>query len=225
MTNINMKQAALSVVAVTAFACGGAALAASDYYLKLGGVKGETRAKGNKNHKDWIEISSVAMTKEDALASGIRVAVGDVTGDGADGDTEGKISKSSRVVIRIDAAAPSEGTAKEPVTGQATGRRTYEPIMIRKRIDKSTPNAAPTEWVVATEDGAMDAMLLPAVQKIREAAARIPMKGCKVGAKVDAIAIKQKSTGKIGWIKDATVASCSANAEESLSFNFSKIEY
>jgi type VI secretion system secreted protein Hcp len=30
-------------------------------------------------------------------------------------------------------------TAREAGTGQATGRRKYEPLLIRKRIDKSTP--------------------------------------------------------------------------------------
>jgi type VI secretion system secreted protein Hcp len=30
-------------------------------------------------------------------------------------------------------------TAREAGSGRATGRRTYEPIVIRKRIDKSTP--------------------------------------------------------------------------------------
>lgn len=30
-------------------------------------------------------------------------------------------------------------TARDPATGMATGRRKYEPIVIRKRIDKSTP--------------------------------------------------------------------------------------
>lgn len=30
-------------------------------------------------------------------------------------------------------------TARERGTGQATGRRQYEPLMIRKRIDKATP--------------------------------------------------------------------------------------
>ncbi len=30
-------------------------------------------------------------------------------------------------------------TAREKSTGQATGRRTYEPLVIRKRIDKSSP--------------------------------------------------------------------------------------
>jgi type VI secretion system secreted protein Hcp len=33
-------------------------------------------------------------------------------------------------------------TAREAGSGQATGRRTYEPVVIRKRIDKSTPRLA-----------------------------------------------------------------------------------
>lgn len=161
------------------------ALAAStDYLLKLDGIPGESKeAKGkHKDHKEWIDIASVRLADDGATSGGVRVASGDVNGD---------------------------GTA-DATSGQATGRRTYEPITIRKRIDKSSH-----------EETA--ALLVPAVQKVREAAARMPAwDGCAAGQKIDSFSIKQKSTGRMGRILDATVSSC---ASEQVSFNFTKIEW
>jgi hypothetical protein len=67
------------------------------------------------------------------------------------------------------------------------------------------------------------ALLLPAVQKVREAAMRMPAwAGCTAGQKIEGIAIKQVSTGRTGRILDPVVATC---ATESVSFNFTKIEW
>lgn len=95
---------------------------------------------------------------------------------------------------------------RDVATGQSSGKRTHKPVMVIKQTDEETA-----------------ALLLPAVQKIREAAARMtPWTGCTAGQKIEAIAIKQKSTGREGKILDATVTACAA---ETVSFNFSKIEW
>jgi hypothetical protein len=63
--------------------------------------------------------------------------------------------------------------ASRPVQASAA-KRTYEPVLIQKRIDGSTPNARPgtaTELTGAAHT--QQIMLLPAVQKVREAAARL----------------------------------------------------
>lgn len=192
MTIHAYKNAAVSALAVTALACAAPAFAAGDYHIKFGGVDGETEGKDDGKHSDWIIIESVQLGAE-RTTGGVNVATGDINGDGA--------------------AATS---------GQATGRRTYEPITIRKRIAKTAP--APTgKTIAAPDDDQTAALVLPAVQKVRVAAARMtPWSGCTAGQKIEGMTIKQVSTGRTGRILDPVVAT---GAAESISFNFTKIEW
>ncbi len=192
MTIHAYKNAAVSALALTMLACAAPAFAAGDYHIKFGGVDGDTEGKDDGKHRDWILIESVQLGAE-RTAGGVNVATGDINGDGADA-----------------------------TSGQATGRRTYEPITIRKRIAKTAP--APTgKTIAAPDDDQTAALLLPAVQKARVAAARMtPWTGCAAGQQIGSVMIKQKSTGKEGKILDPVVVSC---ATESVSFNFTKIEW
>jgi hypothetical protein len=192
MTIHAYKNAAVSALALTMLVCAAPAYAAGDYHIKFGGVDGETEGKKDGKHSDWIIIESVQLGAE-RTTGGVNVASGDINGDGA--------------------AATS---------GQATGRRTYEPITIRKRIAKTAP--APTgKTIAAPDDDQTAALLLPAVQKVRVAAARMtPWTGCAAGQKIEGMTIKQVSTGRTGRILDPVVATCAA---ESISFNFTKIEW
>ena len=160
---------------------GGPALAAgADYLLKIDGVNGESKSTKTreKGHKNWTDLSSLRLVEEESASGGVHVATGDVNGDGA----------------------------ADRASGQATGKRSHEPLPLRAATDPETA-----------------ALLLPAVQKVREAAARMPAwRGCAAGQKIESLAIKQKSTGRMGRILDATVSQC---ASEQVSFNFTKIEW
>jgi hypothetical protein len=91
-------------------------------------------------------------------------------------------------------------------TGQSSGKAARYPFHFHAMTDQETA-----------------ALLLPAVQKVREAAMRMPAwSGCAAGQKIEGIAIKQKSTGRTGRILDPEVVSC---ATDSVSFNFTKIEW
>lgn len=91
-------------------------------------------------------------------------------------------------------------------TGQSSGKRTHKPVRVIKSADEQTA-----------------ALLLPAVQKVREAAARMPAwKGCAAGQTIEGMAIQQVSTGRSGQILDPVVVSC---ATDSVSFNFTKIKW
>ena len=176
MTQHMTKKAASLAFAMAAFAWAGSAQAASDYLLKLEGIPGESKAKPD-GHKGWIELESVQLGVSKTATGGVNVASGDVN------------------------AAPHDAAS-----GQASGKRTHNPVRIRMATDEETA-----------------ALLLPAVQKVREAAARMPAwEGCAAGQKIEGLAIKQKSTGRTGRILDATVSTC---ATEQVSFNFTKIEW
>lgn len=204
MTFANRKVAVALTMASAAVALSAPAFAASvDYFLKIDGVEGEsTEAAGSGNgHKDWIELTSLRLAG-DTSPGGVNVAAGDVNGDGAAG-----------------------------ASARSSAPRTYEPIRLRKRIDKSPPaqvEPAPTQpsappAVASGETEETAALLLPAVQKVREAAARVPAwAGCTVGQQIPDMRIMQKSTGRTGRIRDATVSNC---ASEQVSFNFTKIEW
>ena len=67
------------------------------------------------------------------------------------------------------------------------------------------------------------ALLLPAVQKVREAAARMgAWPGCTAGQRLGGVHIKVVKTGRTGQILDATVSACAA---DSVSLNFTKIKW
>jgi hypothetical protein len=203
MTVHHMKNAALSAVAVTALAWAGSAQAASDYLLKFEGVPGETNAA------DGVGGGAMPHVKGDARHKGWieldSVQLG--TARTATGET---IAADHEVKSPRDAAS-----------GQATGKRMHNPVRISSNREASAPSVS--EITVSKADEQTAALLLPAVQKIREATARMaPWAGCAAGQKFDVITIKQKSTGKEGSILDPVVTSC---ATDSVSFNFTKIEW
>lgn len=142
--------------------------AAAAWYIKFDGVDGEA---SDKSHKEWIIISSLRLAPEKAATGGVRVASGDVDGDG-----------------RADTAP-----------------------------------ARPGRGVISSgRDPVPAGLLLPAVQKAREASAAIPAwRGCKVGQRLPRLPIRNDKTGRSGAILDAVVTDCGA---EQVSFNFTKIE-
>ncbi len=217
MTVHHMKNAALSAVAVAALAWAGSAQAASDYLLKIEGVPGESKVagagggagphvKGDARHKGWIELESVQLGTA-------RTATGEV------------VPADHTITLPRDAAS-----------GQATGKRMHKPVRVASGREASAPSvseisvtreaSAPSvSEVVVTKaaDEQTAALLLPAVQKVREAAARMtPWTGCAAGQHIGSVTIRQISTGKEGTILDPVVTTC---ATESVSFNFTKIEW
>lgn len=175
MTNRRLMGAALGAVLGTiAFAA--PAQAAVDYYLKLPDIDGESAMKPgvepdeidarnaarDHTHKDWINILSIGFQGEPAsYTGGVNVAMGDVNNDGA-ASAEGG---SGRDVVfgglgQDDAAS-----------GLPTGKRQHKPVSVTKPIDKASPARAGQD-VTSGEKPQQVGLLLPAVQKVREAAAR-----------------------------------------------------
>jgi len=187
MAHTSRTHAAPLALAIAAATCSAPAGAAStDYLLKIEGVPGESAAHDH-DHKDWIEVLSLRFK------GGVRVAAGDVNGDGA-----------------------------AQASGLPTGKRQHKPMVITKELDKSAP--APTGPSKIAAPGQQEVgLLLPAVQKVREAAARTrSWKGCRPGQPLPGVTIREGASGHTGRILDAVVTECAA---ESVSFNFTKIEW
>jgi hypothetical protein len=194
MTRVLDHRAALAI-GLAAAAWAGPAWAAADYYLKIGDIKGEAAASAagaDDRHRDWIELSSLRFADEAAATGGVRVATGDVDGDG-----------------RADVAS-----------GLPTGKRQHKPVTISKSMDKSSPKLA--EGRVAAPGAAEPAaLLLPAVQRVREAAARVPAwRGCAVGQHIATASLREGATGRTARVLDARVTECGA---EQVGFTFSKV--
>lgn len=155
-TTLIAAAAALLVTATPAFAA---------WYIKFDGVDGEATGK---SHKDWIVISSLRLAP--TAKRGVRVAAGDVDGDG-----------------RADGRTAAAGSA----------------------IASGAPDPVPA------------ALLLPAIQKVREASAAVPAwRGCRVGQRLPRLSIRDDKTGRTGAILNARVTECGA---EQVSFNFTRI--
>lgn len=101
------KRNFLAMTAVSALLAASPVLAASDYYLKLGGVKGESTERAAASS---IEVSSFSW----GLSQGSSARAG--SGAGA-----GKASMS-------DLSATAVVSPRDPASGQATGKRTHKPV-------------------------------------------------------------------------------------------------
>lgn len=177
-------------------------------------------------------LSALALTALAVAAPAYAAGDYHIKFGGVDGDTEGKDDgKHSDWILIESVQLGAERTASgvHVASGDVNGdgaadshAHKHKPITIRKEVDKSKPAPAGMK-IAASDDDQTAALLLPAVQKVREAAMRMPAwEGCVAGQKIEGMTIKQGSTGRTGRILDPVVVSC---AMESVSFNFTKIEW
>lgn len=212
--------------AVSLFTAGVAHAAGADYYLKIPPIEGESGSMKPGIEPDEIDSKAAAPT---------RARVGDITlkrgtteaAQRGNVETTFKVEKGEKAADNDHKGWIELLSLNEASAGQAAGRRTYEPITIRKRIDKSSPDRqqpdGPDDLAAPGGGPVAIGLLLPAVQKVREAAARTEAwPGCTPGQRLPGVEIMEASTGRKGRILDATVSKC---ASEQVSFNFTKIEW
>ena len=213
-------------LAVSFFAAGAVHAASADYFLKIPPIRGESDAMTPGIEPD--EIDSKVAAPATPRQGDVTLKRG-VTAPAQRGNVETtfKVEKGEKATDHDHKGWIELLSLNEASAGQATGRRTYEPITIRKRIDKSSPDRQQPEGQddLAAPGGGPVAigLLLPAVQKVREATARTEAwPGCTPGQRLPGVEIMEASTGRKGRILDATVSKC---ASEQVSFNFTKIEW
>jgi len=163
----NLALHAILGSAIAALAASAAAAASVDAFLTLGPVKGEVACSGggcdsNSNaadrHKDWIEISSYQWGGAAPSAAGVRVAAGDVNGDGrADAAVSEKrqhnpvtFSKAlDRGSVTLNASVPACATGKhfdEATLVTRASRYVFQDVMITS-CATSGSGGMPTESV------------------------------------------------------------------------------
>lgn len=145
--------------------------ASAAWYIKFDGVDGE------------VQVTTLAFR------GGVRVASGDVTGDGtadADADVDGR------------------------------------DFQVWQQNFGTSGNAAAADGKVASNSQPRAiGLLLPAVQKVREAAARRPAgMACKVGGTLNNLALRDDQTGERVRVPVAQISACS---REEIGFTFQRV--
>jgi len=118
-----------------------------------------------------------------------------------------------------------DGSTGQAAPAKVPGTRKYSNITLKRGVIDSNgqpaapAGATPADVGLANEQAAL---LLPAVQKVREAAARMNAGDtCKIGPVRGPVQIRDSSDGSTARILDANVVSCD---HETVTFTFSKIE-
>ncbi|HET7709867.1 MAG TPA: hypothetical protein VFK50_10105 [Sphingomicrobium sp.] len=134
------------VFLASALACAGASpllAAGADYFLKLGGVDGET--KGKRDHKDEIEILSYSFgaSQADALTDGLMILR-----NSDDPAGTAKVSKVDSFAIKQKvvegeggvsvAAGDLTGDGSAAASGLPTGKRQHKPMVLTRPLDKGS---------------------------------------------------------------------------------------
>lgn len=226
-----MKRMICASIAVSLLTASAAHAAGVDYYLKIPPIKGESEAMAPGVESDEIDSKAAAPATTRAGDITLRRGVAD-SAKGGNVETEFKVEKGEKAdgdpdrPLTTGRAAADNGhkdwieliSLQQARSAPATGQRTaYRSRPARQRPEAPGNVAAPGKDTVAI------GLLLPAVQKVRVAAARTPAwPGCAAGQELPGVEIMEASTGRTGRILDATVSQC---ASEQVSFNFTKIEW
>jgi hypothetical protein len=189
-----MRKHAITALAL-ASACGvlataGPASASTDVFIKLGDIKGES-AEGTAG-KDHKEWIEVQ-----SFTWGAGTSRGDHTGDdpfsfGADAPTSSDSGPGAEL---------SGGSGKIPAVRPGS----------RGPVGGLTARGSDPDRI---------ALLLPAVQTVREAVVKRDGRACAAGRALGIVEMREEPSGATGRILDARISACSAGQ---ISFNFSKI--
>lgn len=132
--------------------------------------------------------------------------------DGVDGEAHAGSDHKDWIELTSVSVAPAARGGVRVAAGDINNARAPGTTPAAPRaVTSRSPNPVPV------------GLLLPAVQKVREAAAARPAGAeCKVGAVRGPVAVMESESGATGRILDVTVTGCSG---EQISFNFTKIAW
>ena len=177
--------------------CGGlmagtTAMAASDYYLKLGGVQGESTERAQASSGEVLSWSWGASNASSAVAG---------SGGGA-----GKASMSD-----LSATAPATAP-RDAASGQATGKRQHKPVAM---------DSGGTTGTTATATGVATATAAP-TSEVRSVSVVVAEPGnatsqqldraCANGKHFDKVELSMR--GQVTEMQDVVVSSCSVAGKE-----------
>jgi hypothetical protein len=114
------------------------------------GVSGQATAKGGKTASDdWTAGAAAKTNGSNNGQASTRVATGDVNGDGradltatksSGGATTGSATTGSATTkTAATASNPSAKSPNDAASGQASGKRQYRPVTVRKEVDAASP--------------------------------------------------------------------------------------
>jgi hypothetical protein len=116
--------------------------ASADYFLKIEGIDGEAKGKSfdlTENSDGSFTVSGIPAGKYKLLYSAKQ---------GKTGMTKRESSTPEVIEFTCEIKSP-----RDAASGQASGKRTYKPISISKRIDKGAAGVSLGEITVGDLDG------------------------------------------------------------------------
>ena len=184
------------------------AAASSDFYMKIGDIKGEST---DAKHKDWIIIESMSSPSSRADAGAATEVV--APRDAASGLPTGKRQhKPMPVASAHEVVAP-----RDAASGLPTGKRQHKPMMAAPApedgaIDKSSPDSM---------GGPVDASQTFSVRGLPAAAADYLRAACASGEHIKEATLGQRSTNTETVLHDVAV-SCPADGSFDLNAKHQK---
>jgi type VI protein secretion system component Hcp len=175
-----------------------------------------------------IGLAALALTVPAWAAADYYLKIGDIKGEATESAARpGSGKQGHKDWIELQSLTFKGGVAVAAGDVDGDGR-----AETRRKVDKatpllsrSTPSQAPSApATIAGRDTAEPVgLLVPAVQKVREAAARMSAwRGCAVGQHIANVSLREGASGRVARVLDARVTECAA---EQVSFTFSRIEW
>jgi type VI protein secretion system component Hcp len=163
------------------------ALAASDYLLQLDGVQGDAATKG---HPAPIEISSWSW------------GASNPTSVGSTGMSAGKVNVRDMSVMSASAATTGVAAARDTTSGQASGKRSAQPVASVDAAAAPPPAGTVSELTLRLRES-------PSRPSLGQSAS-----ACTAGQHIDKVTVS--SNGQSYELQDATVISCDVSGGETV---------
>ena len=124
--------------------------AGADYFLKLGGVDGDTKGKARDRHKDEIEILSYSFGASQAakVSKVDAISIKQTSVQGADGNGQADALTDGLMILRNTNEAPKGGVSvaagdvtgdgKPAASGLPTSKRQHKPFAVTKPLNSGS---------------------------------------------------------------------------------------
>ena len=188
VASMNSSRLVSLVVLCGGLMAGTTAMAASDYYIKLGGVEGESTGRAQASSGEVMSWSWGTSNASSAAAG---------TGAGA-----GKVSMSD-----LSATAPA-AAPRDAASGMATGKRQHKPVAMDSGGASGTATGA---TATAAPSGEVRSVSVVVAEPGNATSQQLD-RACASGKHFDKVELSMR--GQVTELQDVAVSSCSVAGKE-----------